>query len=213
LIRDVGNYARFLDVAALESGKIINYSKLSSDTAVAKETIRRFFQILEETLLVFRIPPVPSRHHSRRISQRDRIVFFDLGVRNAILGTHRHPPAPSEKAKLFEQWFILQCLYFTRANHLSWRVYSYRTEQGAEVDLIIDVGKFYLAIDCRLARNVPASQLGGLRSFADLADKPVKRFVVFQGDKAQRLAGGIEVVPYLHFLQHTLPDLADWVGE
>ena len=214
LIRDVGSYARFLDIAAVESGNFINYSKLSRDTGIAKETIRRFFQILEETLLVFRIPPVPSRQHSRRINQRDRIVFLDLGVRNALLGTHRHPPAPSQKAKLFEQWFILQCLYLIRANHLPWRVYSFRTEQGAEVDLIIDVGKFYLAIDCRLGRDVSASQLGGLRSFAELADKPVKRFVVFQGDKPQRLPSGVEVVvPYLHFLLHTLPDLAAWIGE
>jgi len=120
---------------------------------------------------------------------------------------------PVQKAKLFEQWFILQCLYLIRANHLPWRVYSFRTEQGAEVDLIIDVGKFYLAIDCRLGRDVSASQLGGLRSFAELADKPVKRFVVFQGDKPQRLPSGVEVVvPYLHFLLHTLPDLAAWIA-
>lgn len=56
IARDLGSYARFLDVMAIASGQWLNYSKLSSDTEIPKETIRRFVQILDDTLLAFRIP-------------------------------------------------------------------------------------------------------------------------------------------------------------
>jgi len=95
LTRDLGGFARFLDAAAIESGKWINYSKLSSDTEIPKETVRRYYGLLKDTLLILRLPPFkPRLKLGRRVSQRDRFVFFDIGVRNALLGLHRNPPAP-----------------------------------------------------------------------------------------------------------------------
>jgi predicted AAA+ superfamily ATPase len=209
IIREIGTYARFLDVAAVSSGDWINYSKLASDSEIPKETIRRFFQTLEDTLLAFRIPSYAFKHPSRRVTQRDRVLLFDVGVRNALLGLHHRPPAATEKGKLFEHWFILQCLYFIRAKRLPWRCCAYRTEAGAEVDLVIDMGPSLLAIECKLGRNVTPSQLGGLRSFASVADKPVRSFVVFQGDRSQRFDQGIEAIPYREFLLETLPGVVD----
>ncbi len=207
IIRDVGSYARFLDIAALGSGDWINYSKLASDTEIAKETVRRFFQILEDTLLAFRIPPFEISHPSRRASQRDRILLFDVGVRNALLGLHRQAPAATDKGRLFEQWIILQCLYFVRAHHLPWQIRGYRTDAGAEVDLVLDTGKSLVAIECKLGHNMTTSRLGGLRSFATATKRPVRSYVVFQGDKSQRFDGGILAVPFMTFLRDVLPDL------
>ncbi|MEK7765830.1 MAG: AAA family ATPase, partial [bacterium] len=103
LTRDLGGFARFLDTAALTSGQWINYSKLSSDAEISRETIRRFYSILEDTLLVFRLPPFAPRHKtSRRLSQRDRFIFVDIGIRNALLGLHRRAPGPEQMGPAFE---------------------------------------------------------------------------------------------------------------
>ncbi len=208
IIRDVGTYARFLDVAAASSGNWINYSKLSSDTEIAKETVRRFFQILEDTLIAFRIPAFAPRDSVRRVSQRDRFIFFDLGVRNALLGLHRHRPSPTEQGALFEHWLILQCLYFIRARHLPWRAYSYRTDAGAEVDLVLDTGEALVGIECKWGRTVTTSDLRGLRSFAEIAHKPVSLFVVFRGARPQRFERGVEAIPFEEFLLKRLPSLS-----
>jgi hypothetical protein len=55
---------------------------------------------------------------------------------------------------------------------------------------------------------VTPGQLGGLRSFATTTKRPVQSYVVFQGERAQRFAGGITAIPYLDFLRETLPTLA-----
>jgi predicted AAA+ superfamily ATPase len=208
MVRDIGSYARFLDLAAGESGRWVNYSKLASDAEIPKETLRRYYQLLEDTLLAFRIEAYRPRRAVRRISQRDRFVLFDLGVRNALLGVHRHPASATERGSLFEQWVILQCLYFIHAHRLPWRVVAYRTDAGAEVDAILDTGERLLALECKLGRHVGASDLRGLRSFAEVAERPVSAFVLFQGERAQSLDHGIRAVPYLDFLMTELPRLA-----
>jgi predicted AAA+ superfamily ATPase len=205
LTRNVGSYARFLDLAAASSGQWINYSKVASDAEIPKETVRRFFQILEDTLLCFRIPPFAPKSSGRRVGQRDRIILFDLGVRNALLGTHRTAPPPTDKGHLFEQWFVLQCLAFIRAHRLPWRVFGYRTDAGAEVDLVIDTGPRILALECKLGRTVGSTHLHGLRSFAEVAGKSLSSYLVFQGERAQDMGHGIEALPYGELLLKRLP--------
>ena len=111
LVRNLGDYARFLDMAAVLSGQWLNYSKISSEAEIPKETVRRYTSLLEDTLLIFRLPPfTPRRKITRRITQRDKFLFFDIGVRNAILGIHRRPITLEQKGSVFEQWLTLQIL-------------------------------------------------------------------------------------------------------
>lgn len=184
LTRDIGSYARFLDYAAAASGQWVNYSKLASDTEIPKETLRRFLQVLEDTLLVFRIPAYDSRAPNRRVSQRDRFIFFDPGVRNALLRSHTRTPTQTERGHLFEQWLLLQTLFYARAHRHPWRVSAYRTDGGAEVDFVVEAGRQTLAVECKAGSTVRAADLSGLRSFLALAGKDARGIVVFDG--AQR---------------------------
>ncbi len=203
-VKNIGGYARFLDVAAEASGRWTNYSKVASDAELPKETVRRFFEVLEETLMVFRIPSFRARHSPRRLSQRDRFVLFDVGVRNALLGVHREILSPTERGGLFEHWFLLQCLYFIRAQKKGWRVQSYRTEAGAEVDVVIDRGRDFLAVECKYGKQATEADLGGLRSFEEVAGKPVKKFLVYRGDSPQKFHRGEWAMPYERFLNEEL---------
>lgn len=205
LVRNIGAYARFLDTAADASGDWINYSKLSSDMELPKETVRRFFEILEETLIVFRIPAFREKESRRRLTQRDRFVFFDPGVRNALLGTHNHVLSSTEKGKLFEQWILLQCLYYARANGKAWRLSSYLTDAGAEVDIVLDTGSRFVAIECKAGKTIPAGSFRGARSFEQVVQKPLEKIILYTGSSIQRFGPRENAVPYADFLREWLP--------
>jgi len=203
LVRNLGDYARFLDVAAILSGQWLNYSKLSSDTEIPKETIRRYVGLLEDTLLMFRLPAFSPRGKiSRRLSQRDKFLIFDVGVRNALLGTHRRPVSPDQKGVAFEQWLILQIIYLNRLLRKDWRLSSYRTEGGAEVDLVIERDDDILGIEIKSGRNVSRADTRGLISLAETVGryKPVRKWVLYGGDRRQLLDNGVRVLPYLEAL-------------
>lgn len=199
LTRAIGNYSRFLDIAAEASGRWINYSKLSSDAEIPKETIRRYFSILEDTLVAFRIPPFRPKKSRRRVSQRDRYIIFDVGVRNAILKLHRSPLSPAEKGSVFEQFAILQIIYYNRSHKKGWELFSYRTEGGAEIDLIVDTGDKFIAIEFKSGRNVSEAELAGFKSFEEVAHKPVIKYVVYQGETRQQFSNKVLAVPIRDF--------------
>ncbi len=138
MTKDLGAYARFLDLAAELSGQCINYSKISSDSEIHKETIRRYFSILEDTLFIEKVPSFTEVDSRRKARQRERFIFFDLGVRNAIL--RRFAFSAEEYGRLLEQFLILQTIYANKTLEKNWRVCSYRDDGGIEIDFIIDTG-------------------------------------------------------------------------
>lgn len=209
LTQNLGSYARFLDAAAEASGEWINYSKFASDCEIPKETIRRFFTLLEDTLLVFRIPHFRPKRTKRRVSQRDRFIFFDVGVRNALLGIHQGTLAPSEKGRLFEQWVLLQMIYYLRAEKKNWHVSSYRTDAGAEVDIVLETGGRLLAIECKLATSAAEHDMRGLRSFEEVAHKPVEKYLVNTGETRQRFSKKEIALSYKEFFEEILPKTKD----
>ncbi len=203
--KNIGDYARFLEVAAEASGDWINYSKISSDAEVPKETVRRFFTLLEDTLIAFRISSFKPRQSKRRTTQRDRFIFFDVGVRNALLGLHRSEQSSSEKGKLFEQWCLLQCLFYMRSFKKDWKLTSYRTDSGSEVDIIIETPKKLIAIECKYGSQVNPSMMRGLRSFEKIAHKPVEKYLISRTPSRQKFSQGELALPYLEFFFELLP--------
>lgn len=207
LTRNLGSYARFLDVAAEASGRWINYSKLASDSEIPKETLRRFYTLLEDTLVVYRVQAFRPKVSKRRVSQRERFVFFDLGVRNALLGIHRSPLSPLESGGLFEQWIFLQITAFNHARKKGWRISSFRTDTGAEVDWILDTGSKLVAIECKYGKNVSEHDLSGLRIFDKFTSGAIIKYVIYTGGSRQKFSESEMALPYEDFFLKILPSL------
>ncbi|MEN8151482.1 MAG: AAA family ATPase [Planctomycetota bacterium] len=200
LTRDLGAYARFLDVAAEMSGQFVNYAKLASDTGINEMTIRRYMEILSDTLLIERLPSFTGTDKRRRARSKDRYLFFDLGVRNALLGRHQGPFSSEETGNLFEQWLILQVLYLDRTRHLGWKISSYRDMSGLEVDLLIETPSTFYAVEIKASRRVHGRMFRNLKRFANLVDRPVESVLVYRGEVAQRFEGAGLALPYGEFL-------------
>lgn len=58
LVRHMGPFARFLELAGLESGKIVSFRAMSQDLGVSHTTIASYFEILEDCLIAERVDPV-----------------------------------------------------------------------------------------------------------------------------------------------------------
>jgi len=59
-VRNLGSFARFLELAAAESGGIGQPAQLASEVGVAHTTIGGYYQILEDCLIAERIEPLSS---------------------------------------------------------------------------------------------------------------------------------------------------------
>ena len=209
LTRDLASYSRFLDLAAELSGQYLNYSKVASDSEINKDAVRRYMEILADTLLVELLPSFTEVGKERRARQKDKFIFFDLGVRNSLLG-RRNPAyfSREELGSLFEQWMILQVLYYNRLHRKGWRISSYRDAMGVEVDLVIESGTDCIAVEFKSSSRVYEKMFRGLVRFEQIARRKIKRYLVYQGEFEQRFEHLGLAVPYRRFLDRVVPELS-----
>lgn len=141
LIRDLKPFQRFLPIAAQNSGDVINFSKIGRDVGVAPQTAESYFQILEDTLLGFRLP---AFHHSLRKQERmnPKFYLFDTGVLRTLLRTIGTPLQPGTYAygRAFEHLLIREIITLSSYARRDDEFYYYATYGGREVDLVIDRG-------------------------------------------------------------------------
>lgn len=204
LVRNLGGFGRFLDVVAAENGGIVNASAVARDASLATRTVLEYYQILEDTLVGYRLEP--WRHSPRaRLVGHPRFYFFDTGVTNALARRLGAPPDPAWRGRLFEQWVVLECVRRLDYGRTEARVFYWRTHNGAEVDLLLERhGRLVLAAEIKARKTVAGADLSGLRSFG-AAHPGVRRVVVAEVPEAYRL-GDVEVLPYGSFLDR-LPRL------
>jgi len=206
ITRNLATFERFIDLAAEYSGQIVNYNSLASDSEIPKETLRRFYQVLVDTLLVYRISNYSSIDSSRKASQKDRYVFFDLGVRNAILGRQRDQFSREELGKLFEQWLMCQVIAYNDYSKKNWGIHYYRDDAKNEVDIVIEQPHRIVAIEAKSSSTFKPSFVEGLDALRRVSTKPVESYLVYQGQERQ-VRGHVRVEPYERFLAEVLPGL------
>ena len=83
LVRHLPNYIRFLQSAALNNAQLINYTKTANDAQLSPNTVRDYYQILEDTLIGFQIFPW-TKSKKRKAIQTSKFYFFDTGVTHAL---------------------------------------------------------------------------------------------------------------------------------
>lgn len=199
LVRNLGGFARFLDVVAAENGGIVNASAVGRDASLAPRTVQEYYQILEDTLIGYRLEAWRSSPRARLVGH-PRFYLFDTGVTNALARRLGAPPDPVWRGRLFEQWVVLECARLLDYRQAEARLFYWRTNHGAEVDLLVERhGRLRLAVEIKAKRRVSGADLSGLRSFAE-RHPDVRRVVVAEVPEPYAL-GEVDVVPYRRFFE------------
>ena len=192
LSRNLEGFARFLGVVADWAGHYLDLSKLAAAAQVARQSATRYFEVLEDTLIVQRTEPF-TQSLRRRLVQHPKFYFFDVGVRNGLLGAFE--VSADRIGLLFEQLVFSQLMASAAAADRDLRVATYRTEHGAEVDLIVEIGRALWALELKASRSVDRRDLRGLQSFADFYGKRHTPIVWYLGDVRRRIEG-VDVLPW-----------------
>jgi predicted AAA+ superfamily ATPase len=199
LVRNISSFSHFLDVAALASWGELNYSQLASDSEIPKETIRRYTEILSETLIIHKIPGFHKNISDRKAVQKEKYLFFDIGVRNAIVGDLDSKKTAIELGHLFEQWIVLQIHSYKSYFKKKWELYYYRDDQKIELDLIIETSNQIYAIEIKWGEKFRSNWLDPIVHFSKLAHaKPVTIILLYRGDTKLK-DKNVLIIPYQNF--------------
>jgi predicted AAA+ superfamily ATPase len=192
LTRNLEGFARFLGISVEWAGHHLDLSKLAAAAQVARQSAARYFEILEDTLIVRRAEPF-TQSPTRRLVQHPKFYFFDVGVLNGLLGSF--DVSADRLGRLFEQLVFWHIVAGAAAADVDVRLASYRTAHGAEVDLIVELARHVWAIELKAGRSVNAGDLRGLRSFGELYGKRHRAAVWYLGSERRRIEN-VDVLPW-----------------
>ncbi len=197
LARSVGAFSHFLELAASESGTSPNFTKLSQESGVTVPTIREYFNILEDTLVVERIDPY-IKNARKRILSTPRYYFFDTGVRNALARLPLQPELlQAQKGILFEHAVMLELIRRVRLLKTNHKIYFSRTSGGAEVDCVIESHDELIPIEIKSSTSIAGRELTGLRSFiSEYGSKVRQAYVVTMGRNPEKMDDKITAIPW-----------------
>ena len=148
LVRKPELVDQLLRALAYQVGSEVSYNELANRLQVSNETVRRYVQLLEESYVVFRLPPLSTNPH-KEISTSRKIYFVDNGIRNALINNFDALSLRNDRGQLWENYVVSE--WHKRLHHEGRRskLYYWRSRGGAEVDLIEQNGSQYRAFEVK----------------------------------------------------------------
>ena len=127
-VQSIPAFAEFLHVAALTNGELLNYTNVAREAAVSAKLVRSYFQILEDTLLGFRVPPW-RKSRTRRMIETEKFYLFDVGVTNYLSRRTPREGTP-EFGKAFEHYILMELKAFQAYRNPELDIRYWRTSTG-----------------------------------------------------------------------------------
>jgi predicted AAA+ superfamily ATPase len=194
LVRKIGAFGRFLELAGQESGRIVNLSRISQDVGVSAVTIAAYYEILCDCLVAERVEPITRSANRKKLTKASRYLLFDLGVRRlgAREGTGLHP---SRRGELFEQFVGLEVLRLCRIHRPRARMRFWRDPDGPEVDWVVEHQGHLLPMEVKLTDRPTGADTRHLEVFMEEYQAGTG-LVICTAPRAVRLSKTVTAVPW-----------------
>lgn len=200
-ILNVGNlrdFDRFLRAVAIRTGQILSYSDLARDVGLSVNTAKKWISVLEASGQIYLLEPY-YRNITKRLIKSPKLYMSDTGLAAFLMGFEswqavtRNPHVGA----LWETHVVMQVVKHYYALGKSAPLWFWRTIPGDEVDLLIEQGGRFVAVECKYAENVDEKDLKGLRALKKEygATSLIAGYVASRSDRSYPLSESIEAVP------------------
>lgn len=197
IVRQLGDFARFLKIASLSQGQPINISNIAREVALPRDRVAGYFQIVEDLLIAVQIPPF-TRRAQRRLVMHSKFYFFDAGLFRIL-----RPLGPLDSEAEIDgaglETLLLQNLRAVNDNlHLGYDIHFWRTSTGLEIDFILYGPKGLHAVEVKRSHMVSKKDFTALESFKE--EYPEATCWMVYGGEHRQYFGSITAVPFQEFL-------------
>ena len=177
-------------------GSLLNVSDLARSLAVASHTVARDLDVLEGSFMIRRLQPFHA-NVQKRLTKSPKLYLRDTGLMHFLAGmrSSRDLETWPKRGSSFEGLVIEQLMALAGNQLVRPEFYFWRTQAGAEVDLLIVTGRRILPVEIKLGTVVGPREVAGLRQC--MKDLKLKRgIIISRAPERRRLSPSIEIVPW-----------------
>ena len=195
LVKDWGAFVRFLEMAAAESGQLVNYAGIAQESGLSNPTVKSHYQLLQDMFVGFEVPAF-SKSPRKAILSMPKFLFFDLGVRHAAAGLHPSTEiARIDPGRVFEQWVGIEL--WKRLQYLGvGRLCHQRTKDGAEIDFIVETPRKLIPIEVKWTERPTLRDAHHLWTFLEENKNAPTGYIVCRCPRPLQLHEKIKAIPW-----------------
>lgn len=202
LVQNVDEFIRFMEVAAIMDGEILNYENVASDCEVSANTVKAYYKILVDTLLGFEVPAY-RKVIKRKLYKSPRFYYFDIGIANHLTKRYQLAPKTPEYGHAFEHLIMQEIVAYLAYTNSDEELTYWHTYENIEVDAII--GDARVAIEIKSTDHVDHGDKKGIMEFAK--EHPNAKQILVSRDRISRRSGNVDLYYVTDFFK------ALWAGE
>lgn len=206
LVRNVGDFSRFLKLAAEESGRMISFRNLSQDIGVPHTLVSEYYQILLDCMIAEKIEALVPASQRGKVVKSAKYLFFDTGVVNAAAEVLGPAEFRSEYwGNLLEQWTGLAILKYIRIHRLKSSLHYWRDYSNREIDWVVQHGDKWLPIEVKWTDQIKPSSARHLHYFLEqFPQKAQNGFILFTGSRPTRISDKVLAIPFIDLAERAL---------
>lgn len=172
LLNDVRHYIanehfvgfnKLLRLLAVQIGNLVNVNDLSRESGLPYARCEEYIYLLQKMYIIKLVKPFFTNKR-KVIGKMNKVYFCDLGLRNIIYNSFNEIGFRTDNGALFENYVLLE---LWRNRQASDTIYFYRTQNGTEVDYVLDGALRKLAVECKYKRLQNPLSIPSLNNFAD----------------------------------------------
>ncbi len=149
-IRNSFAFEKLVKLLALRIGSEISYTELAKEVGVSRDTIYNYVNLLEQAFIIFRLTPFYT-NKTKELNKSHKIYFYDLGIRNALIGNTDPIDIRPDKGAIFENFFVAEKIKERAYAMRSSNIHFWKNRQGSEMDFVesANAGKEIFAYECK----------------------------------------------------------------
>lgn len=134
-LRNTNKIRDLLKLLAFQIGNEVSLTELGTQLEMSKDTVAKYIDYLEKSFIVFRLSGL-SRNLRKEVGKKDKIYFYDLGVRNILIDNLKSLKDRSDVGALWENFLIVERMKRNSYGMVGGSAYFWRTYTGAELDYV-----------------------------------------------------------------------------
>ena len=202
LVQNVDEFVRFMEVAAIMDGEILNYENVASDCEVSANTVKAYYKILVNTLLGFEVPAY-RKVIKRKLYKSPRFYYFDVGIANHLTKRYHLAPKTPEYGHAFEHLIMQEIVAYLGYTNSDEELTYWHTYENLKVDAVI--GDARVAIEIKSKEHIDHDDKKGITEFAK--EHPDTKQIIVSKDRISRRSGDVDLYYVTDFFK------ALWAGE
>ena len=178
-------------------GNLLNVSDLARSLAVSSHTVASDLDVLEGAYMIRRLQPFHA-NVQKRLTKSPKLYVRDTGLLHFLAGLRRPNELTTwnKRGASFEGLVIEELAALAARRLVRPEMFFWRTQAGAEVDLLIIEGRRILPVEIKLGAALDHYAMAGLRQC--MKDLELSRgWLITTARERQRLSAGIEIIPWV----------------